>query len=39
VISPVNKKRSAYLVQIGDLKEALNSLGGKNIELEHVFDF
>ncbi|MGI9249402.1 MAG: FAD-binding oxidoreductase [Woeseiaceae bacterium] len=39
VISPANKKRSVYLVQLGDLKESLNSLGGKNIGLEHVFDF
>ena len=39
VISPENKKRSVYVVRVENLSEALNSLGPKNIELEHVFDF
>ncbi len=39
VISPENRKRSVYVVRVENLSEALKSLGPKNIELEHVFDF
>ena len=39
VISPAEMKRSVFIVRVENLSEALNSLGGKNIKLEHVFDF
>jgi hypothetical protein len=39
VISPLDKKRSVYVVRIEDLKDALNSLEKNRIDLEHVFDF
>ena len=39
VISPTNTKRSVYIVRIEDLHVVLNSMNGKDIELEHIFDF
>jgi hypothetical protein len=39
VISPTGMKRSAYVVRIEHLAEALNSLAPNGIQLEHVFDY
>jgi FAD/FMN-containing dehydrogenase len=39
VISPTGMKRSAYVVRIEHLAEALNSLAPNSIQLEHVFDY
>jgi len=39
VISPVEMKRSVYVVRVEDLSESLNSLVRNGGKLEHVFDF
>jgi FAD/FMN-containing dehydrogenase len=39
VISPVDRKRSVYLVRVEHLADSLNSFERNGIELEHVFDF
>ena len=39
VISPVEMKRSVYVVRVKDLSESLNSLVRNGGKLEHVFDF
>lgn len=39
VISPSDRKRSAYVIRVEDLDKALGSLKPNEIKLEHVFDF
>jgi len=39
VISPENRKRTAYVVRIEHLADALQSLAPNDIELGHIFDF